>query len=74
MASPVFFQALQLLEATYLLVSCPTRLNLCFSSQITKKYCTVKCRQPVHKEDGGRGGKQDEPEPQEDVDLKIFSF
>ena len=27
---------------------------------------------PVHKEDGSCGGKKDEPEPQEDVDLKIF--
>jgi len=32
----------------------------------SKEYCN-----PVQKEDGGRGGKQDEPEPQEDVDLFI---
>ena len=68
MASPVFFQALQLffIEATSYLYTRKIKK--------TSQYFFLFHRShlPVHKEDGSCGGKKDEPEPQEDVDLKIF--
>ena len=71
MASPVFFQALQLffIEATSYLYTrkIKKQANIFFSF-----FLFHRSHLPVHKEDGSCGGKKDEPEPQEDVDLKIF--
>merc|ERR1712223_2075562 len=43
-----------------------TCLDHCHTYSGSKENCN-----PVHKEDGSCGGKKDEPEPQEDVDLFI---
>ena len=72
MASPVFFQALQpfYIEATSYLYTRKIKKNkpIFFSFF----FLFHRSHLPVHKEDGSCGGKKDEPEPQEDVDLKIF--